>query len=179
MADVQMIFGILLFLGVAFPGMLTAYWLLFPATVERAQHRLDTTPWKSFWFGAVLLFILAIPVGVIFSAGGGVGQFLGWVLVAATLTVSAVGAAGIAAKMGVLLSRRSNDISSVAAFVRGAIALELAAVFPLVGWFIVIPLAIVASLGATAFALLRWMPRHKTVAQEMPVSERSHSVAEA
>jgi len=169
MADVQMIFGIILLLGIAFPGMLTAYWLLFPATVERAQHRLDTTPWKSFWFGVVLLFILAIPSGILLSAGG-VGQFFGWTLVTATLTVSAIGAAGIAAKMGALLSQRSDNISPVAAFVRGAVALELAAVFPLVGWFIVIPLAIVASLGATAFSLLRWMPREKTSISEKVAS---------
>ncbi|MBT3339011.1 MAG: hypothetical protein HN855_14405 [Anaerolineae bacterium] len=166
MADVQMIFGILLLLGIAFPGMLTAYWLLFPATVERAQHRLNTTPSKAFWMGAVLLFILAIPTGILLSAGG-VGQFLGWTLVAATLTLSGIGVAGIAAKMGVLLARRSDGISPAAAFVRGAIALELAAVFPLVGWFIIIPLAIVASLGATAFAILRWMPKNRVVAPEV------------
>ncbi len=162
MADVQIIFGILLLLGIAFPGMLTAFWLLFPATVERAQIRLDSTPWKSFWFGLGLLFMLTIPAGVLLSAGGGVGQFLGWALIAAALAISGIGAAGIAAKMGVLLARRSDGISPAAAFVRGAIALELAAVFPLVGWFIVIPLAIFASLGATAFALLRWMPKEKT-----------------
>ncbi len=37
----------------------------------------------------------------------------------------------------------------------GAIALELAAVFPLVGWFVVIPLSLLASLGAAGYALLR------------------------
>ena len=166
MADVQMIFGILLLLGIAFPGMLTAWWLLFPETVGRAQYRLDTTPWKSFWLGLGLFFIITIPVGILLSAGGGVGQFLGWAIVATTLTISGIGASGIAAKMGVLLAKRSNGISSAAAFVRGAIALELAAVFPLVGWFIVIPLAIVASLGATAFAILRWEPKQKDVVSE-------------
>ena len=169
MADVQMIFGILLLLGIAFPGMLTAYWLLLPATVERAQHRFDITPWKSFWLGVGLLFIIATPAGILLSAGG-VGQFLGWALVAATLTVSGIGAAGIAAKMGVLLVRRADNLSPAAAFVRGAIALELAAVFPLVGWFIVIPLAIIASLGATAFAILSWMPRERASALEKAAS---------
>ncbi len=176
MADVQMIFGVLLLLGIAFPGMLIAWWLLFPATVGRAQNRLVTTPWKSFWLGLGLLFIITIPVGVLLSAGGGVKRFLGWALITVTLTISGIGAAGIAAKMGVLLARRSDDISPAAAFMRGAIALELAAIFPLVGWFIVIPLAIVASLGATAFALLHWVPKEK---ESHPVSERSRSVAEA
>ncbi|MBT3313758.1 MAG: hypothetical protein HN390_04005 [Anaerolineae bacterium] len=163
MADVQMIFGILLLLGIAFPGMLTAWWLLFPATVERAQTRLDESPWKSFWVGLVVLIILAIPTMVLLSAGGGVGQFLGWALVAAILTVNGIGAAGIAAKMGLLLAKRSDGLSPASAFVRGAVALELAAVFPLVGWFIVIPLAIIASLGATAFALFS---KKKTVEAE-------------
>jgi hypothetical protein len=49
--------------------------------------------------------------------------------------------------------------------VRGAVALELAAVFPLVGWCVVIPLTIVTSLGATVFALLHWMPRVSTLPQ--------------
>ncbi|MCF6277201.1 MAG: hypothetical protein L3J16_00405 [Anaerolineales bacterium] len=167
MADVQMIFGILLLLGIAFPGMLTAWWLLFPATVERAQTRLDESPWKSFWLGLGILFIVTIPVGILLSAGGGVGQFFGWTLIAVVLTASGIGAAGISAKMGVLLEKRSDGISPASAFVRGAVALELAAIFPLVGWFIVIPLAIVLSMGATAFALLRWMPREKKFAPEI------------
>jgi hypothetical protein len=29
----------------------------------------------------------------------------------------------------------------------------------LIGWLIFIPLAVIVSLGATLFALLRWMPR--------------------
>ncbi len=41
MADVYAIFGTLLALGIAFPGMLTAWWLLFPRTVEGAQQRLS------------------------------------------------------------------------------------------------------------------------------------------
>jgi hypothetical protein len=50
--------------------------------------------------------------------------------------------------------------------VRGAVALELAAVFPLAGWFVVLPLAIVTSLGATVFALLHWMPRVSPLSRE-------------
>jgi hypothetical protein len=60
--------------------------------------------------------------------------------------------------MGVLLAERSTA-SPAAAFVRGAIALELAVIFPLLGWVLVFPLTIVTALGATGFALLRWVPK--------------------
>ena len=160
MANITAVFGILLTLGIAFPGLLTAWWLLFPATVERARLRLDRTPWRCFWLGGVMTALLSIPVVVLLALPFGLAKFLGWSLVVAALTMAGLGAAGLAAKMGDRLASRSSDsLSPAGAFVRGAVALELAAVFPFVGWFIVIPLAIVTSLGATVFALLHWMPR--------------------
>ena len=162
MADISAVFGILLFLGIAFPGLLTAWYLLFPATVERARLRLDRTPWQCFFVGGVITAILTIPVVILFALHNGVTQFMGWVIIFAILTIASIGAAGIAAKMGERLAARSGSLSPAGAFVRGAIALELAAAFPILGWFIIIPLAIVTALGATAFALLRWMPRTVT-----------------
>ncbi|MBI3242374.1 MAG: hypothetical protein HYZ49_08785 [Chloroflexi bacterium] len=159
MADISAIFGILLSLGIVFPGMLTAWWLLFPATVERARLRLDRTPWLCFFVGGVITAVVAIPAVILFAIPNGLVNFFGWALVFLALGIASLGAAGIAAKMGERLARRSEGLSSAGAFVRGAVALELAAAFPVVGWVIVIPLAIVVSLGATAFALLRWMPK--------------------
>jgi hypothetical protein len=63
------------------------------------------------------------------------------------------------------------------AFLRGAAALELAAAFPVLGWFIVIPLAIIASLGATAFAVLHWMPANRLAGSDAP-PERPVAVVE-
>jgi hypothetical protein len=167
MADISTVFGILLTLGIVFPGMLTAWWLLFPATVERARLRLDRTPWLCFFVGGVFTAVVAIPATILFVVPNGAVKFMGWVLVFAVLTVASLGAAGIAAKMGDRLARRSDGLTPAGAFVRGAVALELAAAFPIIGWFIVIPLAIVTSLGATAFALLRWMPK-VTAPQPVP-----------
>jgi len=160
MADISAIFGILLSLGIVFPGMLTAWWLLFPATVERARLRLDRTPWKCFFVGGVVTAMLAIPITILFVIPNGAVQFVGWALLFITLTIASLGAAGLAAKMGDRLSRRSSDgFTPVGALVRGAVALELAAAFPVIGWVIVIPLATVTAVGATAFALLHWVPR--------------------
>jgi len=159
MADVSAIFGILLTLGLVFPGLLTAWWLLFPATVERARVRLDRSPWPCFWLGGVLTAALVIPIVVLLALPLGPAKFAGWTLIFAALGLSSLGAAGLAAKMAGQLERRSGGAASpLGAFVRAAVALELAAAFPLIGWFIVIPLAIVTALGATVFALLRWAP---------------------
>ncbi len=159
MADVSAIFGVLLFLGLTFPGYLTGLWLIFPATVERARLRLERTPWQCFWLGGVLTAALVIPIVVLIALPWAPVKFAGFALMFLALAMAGLGAAGLASKMGEHLARKAAGLSPAGAFVRGALALELAAALPVVGWFIVVPLATVLSLGATAFALLKWMPR--------------------
>jgi hypothetical protein len=159
MSDVTAIFGILLTLGIVFPGLLTSLWLIFPATVGRARTRLERTPWQCFWLGGVFTAVFSIPIVILIALPFGPAKFAGFALMSVALTVAALGAAGLAAKMGDHLTQNANGLSRAGAFVRGAVALELAAGFPIIGWLIILPLAVVLSLGATAFALLHWMPR--------------------
>ncbi len=168
MSDVTAIFGILLSLGIVFPGFLTAWWLLFPAAVERARVRLEQTPWQCFWLGGVVTALIVIPTTLLIALPIGPAQLLGWVGVAASLSVASLGASGLAAVMARRLQSESR-LSPAAAFVRAAVVLELAAALPFVGWVVVVPVAIVVSLGATVFALLRWQPARERQTVVSPV----------
>jgi hypothetical protein len=159
MSDTLAIFGILLALGIAFPGMLCAWWLLFPAAVERARVRLERTPGHCFWVGGAAAAAAIIPITILLALPAGPAKFAGALLIAAVLGVAGLGAAGLAALMGARLEPLAGGrLTPAGAFVRGAVALELAAFFPLIGWLVVIPLAVVTALGATVFALLRRAP---------------------
>jgi hypothetical protein len=161
MADISAIFFILLILGIAFPAMLTAWWLLFPSLAARSQLRVERTLTRTFWMGLLIVIVLAIPIVVLFALPFGPAKFLGWILLAMSLALSSIGSAGIAAHFANRLSQQSN-LSALGAFVRGAIVLELAAFFPIVGWFFLWPFLLITAFGATAFALLNWLPREKT-----------------
>src|SRR5690349_7395318 len=161
MADISAIFFILLIIGIAFPAMLTAWWLLFPSVVERAHLRVERTPMQSFWMGIVIVIAVAVPTVILFALPFGPAKFMGWILLAASLALSTVGSAGIAAHLANRLARQS-DLSAMSAFVRGSVVLELAAFFPVLGWFFIWPLMLVMAFGATGFALLNWIPREKT-----------------
>jgi hypothetical protein len=161
MADISAIFFILLILGIAFPAMLTAWWLLFPSVVARAQLRVEKTFTRSFWMGLVIGIALAIPIIVLLALPFGPAKFLGWILLAVSLALSSIGSAGVAAHLANRLAQQSN-LSALGAFVRGAVLLELAAFFPVIGWLFLWPFLLITALGATAFALLNWMPREKT-----------------
>ena len=160
MADISAIFFILLIIGIAFPAMLTAWWLLFPSLISRAQIRVGKTPIRTFWMGLAIIVAVAIPVVILLALPFGPAKFIGWILLAAALALSSIGSAGIAAHLGERLASQGN-FSALSGFIRGSVILELAAFFPLIGWlFVWIPMLIIA-FGATAFALLNWMPREK------------------
>jgi len=160
MADISAIFFILLILGVAFPAMLTAWWLLFPRLITKAQVRIDKSLASSFWMGLIVILVLGIPTFILLALPFGPAKLIGWILLGASLALSSIGSAGIAAHLGTRLTQHST-ISPLSGFVRGAVLLELAAFFPIIGWvFLWIPLLITA-FGATGFAILNWMPREK------------------
>ena len=160
MADISAIFFILLILGTAFPAMLTAWWLLFPSLITRAQARVEKTPMQAFWLGLVIVIGGKIPIVILLALPLGPAKFIGWVLMTAFLALSSIGSAGLAAHLAHRITQHSNT-SALGGFIRGAVVLELAAFFPMIGWLFIWPVMLVIAFGATGFALLNWMPREK------------------
>ncbi|MBI3162934.1 MAG: hypothetical protein HYZ23_10500 [Chloroflexi bacterium] len=160
MADISAIFFILLMLGIAFPAMLAAWWLLFPALISRAQSRVEKTPMQTFWLGLVIVIAVTLPIVILFALPFGPAKFIGWILLAASLAISSIGSAGVAAHLGARLTSQSG-LSALNGFIRGTIILELTAFFPVLGWFFLWPLLLITAFGATGFALLNWIPREK------------------
>jgi hypothetical protein len=169
MADVYAVFGTLLALGIAFPGMLVGYWLLFPSAVSRAQQRLEATPYRCLFLGLGAAALTIALVSMFSAVSLGVIKLLAAILGFGALAVATIGAAGIASSMAARLrAAAAGGLSDAAALVRGAVAFELAAAFPLVGWFVALPVSLVASYGAGIFSLLRWMPRAARVSVAEP-----------
>jgi hypothetical protein len=159
MADVYAVFGTLIGLGIAYPGMLAAWWLIFPRIVARASERLERTPWRCLFLGAALALPLGILIAMLLSVPFGFVKFLGTTLLLISLAVASLGASGLAALMGRRLTERIGSSGTpLAGFVRGAVALELASAFPGIGWFLMLPFGTLAAFGAAAFAVVGWMP---------------------
>ena len=160
MADISAIFFILLILGIAFPAMLTVWWLLFPTLITRAQTRVDKTLAQTFWMGLVIVIAVTIPIIVLLALPFGPAKFFGWILLAISIALSSIGSAGIAAYLAHRITQYST-VSELGGFIRGALVLELAAFFPIIGWLFLWPFLLITAFGATGFALLNWMPPEK------------------
>ena len=116
---------------------------------------------ESFWLGLIIVIAVTIPILILLALPFGPAKFMGWVLIAASLALSSIGSAGIAAHLGERMKQAGNNYTPLGAFIRGSVVLELATFFPILGWLFLLPLALITAFGATGFALLNWMPREK------------------
>lgn len=156
MADMYAIFGSLILMGISYPAMLVAWWLLFPEKVENARLRIAEKPKKSFGIGILAAVIAAIPAAILFTLPSQFTQVLGWIWVVLVLAAASLGAAGIAAEIGLRLNwKNDGGFQSLGAFIRGAAILELASVFPIIGWLLIIPVGTLVSLGGAVQAIFK------------------------
>ena len=148
MADMYAIFGSLILIGLSYPALLTAWWLLFPEKVEKARLEITEKPRKSFGMGLVYGLAAAVPAVILFNLPAQITQVLGWIWLVLILGSASLGAAGIAAELGLRLNwKNDGSFQSLGAFLRGAAIWELASIFPAIGWLLIIPLGTITALG--------------------------------
>jgi len=156
MADMTAIFGILILIGISYPALLTTWWLLFPERVEQARLIISEKPKKSFGVGILAGLIAALPAVILFNLPSQFTQVLGWIWLVLVLGAASLGAASIVAEIGLRLNwKNDGSFQSLDAFLRGALIWELAAVFPIIGWLLVIPVGTLISLGGAVNTIFR------------------------
>jgi hypothetical protein len=156
MADIYAIFGFMVLMGLSYPALLTTWWLIFPERVERARIRIIERPKRVFGMGILYGLIAAIPMVILFSLPSQFTKVLGWLWLVVLLGVASLGSAGIAAEIGLRLNWKNDGVyQSLGAYLRGAVLWELAAVFPVIGWLLIIPLGTLISIGGAVPIILK------------------------
>lgn len=154
MTDVYIVVFTLIGILLSLPALLVALNLLMPHVTRHAAARLDLHPYQSFGVGlfvtSLFLAFILITANIAFGPIRAMSFF-------ATFTgmgMGTVGAAALSRLLGQRLTQLSHPTSELTNLVRGALVYELACLFPLVGWFVFIPLVGVAVMGAAALGLL-------------------------
>lgn len=154
MADVLtwflIILGSLLVLGANWIGAFA----LFPGLVERSAQRYGRRP--------VAATILGLVVGVpVFVVGLGVIKAVGHPLVGVLITgalmvpllFALAGSAGLALRIGAGMPAPIDAAQPWRRVLRGSVILGLTFLMPILGWFVLLPWALVSGLGAALMAL--------------------------
>jgi hypothetical protein len=154
MADVLtwflIILGSLLVLGANWIGAFA----LFPGLVERSAQRYGRRPVAA----TVLGLVIGVPV-VVFGlvAAKAIGHPLVGVLIVGALMIplllALAGSAGLALRIGAGMPAPIDASQPWRRVLRGSVVLGLTFLMPILGWFVLLPWALISGLGAALMAL--------------------------
>lgn len=156
-AQVQAVIAALFGIIGGITGLLTTVTLLLPNTTDRATNALNKSGWRCLAIGIVLL--IPIFLGIVLLRSPQIGsKLIGIVLLIFMSGIATVGGAGIAQKMGQRVGELSGARSTYGSLVRGCLSLSVAALFPLIGWYLIAPAGLACALGA---GLIACLPLHR------------------
>lgn len=154
MADTMAIFFVILGLLLAFPGLWLLCRGLWPNTVTNAAAVCRNGLFKAFLAG-LLPTVLVIVAAATLSKLGPPGIIAAIIVVCLYLMIANCGVAGLAMAIGERLDSLSDDAPAWRVILRGGVAMELAYLLPILGWFGLLPISMTIGCGASLIAMLR------------------------
>ncbi len=157
MADVFSIALSVVGLFLALQGLWLGVRALAPVAFEAAHDELRARRLPAFLVGLVVT-ALTLVLAVALSKAGGPGQAFALLVLGGWLMVASLGVSALATVVGERLPSPVDARRPWRRTVRGGLVLELAFLFPLVGWFVLLPLSLITGVGAALRTLRRPAP---------------------
>ena len=174
MTDVYIVVFTLIGILLSLPALLVALNLLLPNVTRHAAARLDHHPYQSFGLGLFVTSLFLAFILITANVAFGPVRAMSFFATFAGMGLGTLGAAAMSRLLGQRLSHLATPNSELTNLVRGAVVYELACLFPLVGWFVFIPLVGVTVMGAAALGLLDrvWQMAKKPAPVQLAVSSQ-------
>ncbi len=141
------IVAILLGMGLTLWSLILTFGLMFIRKAQVARELGEARPWKAFGIG---LLMTAIPGFFAFALAQSPNQgakLMGITLMLLLGAVAVVGASGISMLIGGRMRALDPDLTHYGSMARASMLLVFGTFFPLLGWFLVGPVAFIVSLG--------------------------------
>lgn len=166
MADVLM--WTLIILG--FYVIMLSYWLvayaLAPSLVSGSRTSFENTPWKNILVGLLVGAPIAAVGFLLFAIPNPAFKILGFAVILLPLLMGLFGSAGLCEKIGIGLLMKHEEGRNWLRVLLGGIVLGLTFLFPLLGWFLVMPLVLISGIGAL---FLSWRARRREAVLPPPI----------
>ena len=146
-----------LFSGICLAALTVLLSALLPQAGERAQAALLRSPRRAFFIGLANYLLLGAVSLLLLSTDIPPLGLIALVIVGAVLVITFLGLVGLTRLLGERLSMLAGrEMPGLKQLLWGAVCLELAALLPVVGWFLLTPILLMLSFGA---AVLGWRNR--------------------
>ena len=153
MADVFKIVFLILGTLIVF----VSYWLastaLFPVLTNTARRKYQTHPLRMTLLGIAVVAPSALLGAVLLQLPNPLLKLTGAAVVSLLVLLGLVGSTGLSQRIGYGLSALADDQQPWRRVLRGGSVLALTFVLPVIGWFVVLPWALVSGVGASVASL--------------------------
>jgi hypothetical protein len=148
--EISQVLAVLSFLtvfGLGWASTILITSLAFPVCSEASKRSLQTAPWKCVSAGVVAWLLVGL-VAAIFISRKGTLALLGYLTLVLLLVLSAVGSAGFIRLISERIQQHGSILSPFASLTRSSFLYVLAGFVPIIGWFVITPVAAIVSAGA-------------------------------
>ncbi|HET6250983.1 MAG TPA: hypothetical protein VFE47_25060 [Tepidisphaeraceae bacterium] len=151
---------------------LQGLWLLcralWPNRVERSAGRCERNGVACFFVGLLVSAAIFLVAAVGGKRLGAPGQLAAFILLFVFIIISGVGTAGFVTHIGRRLESPADAGRPWRATIRGGVALELACLIPVLGWFGILPISLIVGAGAATLSLFDRPARRAARASLIP-----------
>lgn len=134
--------------GLSLQGLWLVCRALWPARVEAAARRCEHNRVGSFFMGLFVTAAMVLLMIGMARRGGAPGKGLAWIVGFFYLIFSGIGVSGLATHIGRRLESPVDAGRPWRATLRGGLALELAYMVPVLGWFGILGFSLLIGVGA-------------------------------
>lgn len=142
---------------VGFLLSLQGLWLLcralWPQRVDASALRCERNGIACFFVGLIVTGIMLLVVRLAAAKLGAPGKLAAFVVLFFYIMFSGVGTSGFVTHIGRRLPSPADNGRAWRTAIRGGVALELAYLIPVLGWFGILPISLIIGAGAATMAI--------------------------
>jgi hypothetical protein len=155
MADTLAIFLVVLGFMLALPGLWLLCRGLWPKTVENTTQDCQRGLLFPFLVGIPITVVTVVATIIASKSLGGASGIVSLAIVCLFVLFASTGIAGLTTSVGMKLPSPADLDRPWKATIRGSIVLELAFLLPILGWFIILPSALIIGSGCALRSLIK------------------------
>jgi hypothetical protein len=155
MADTLAIFLVVLGFMLALPGLWLLCRGLWPKTVENATEDCQRGLLFPFLVGIPITVLTVVATIIASKSLGGASAIVALAIVCQFVLFASTGIAGLTTSIGMKLPSPADLDRPWQATIRGSVVLELAFLLPILGWFIILPSALIIGSGCALRSVIK------------------------
>jgi len=161
--DILAVIAAVLLVGASWAATILTIALAFPARVAAAQAKLTAAPGVCLVRGLAVLLVSAVLAIALSKAAAGPVRGLALLLLGGLGVVAALGSAAVVRLLGARIDALGSPMTPFASLTRASVLYVAAGFLPVIGWGVVLPAALLLSVGSGVAVLGRAKPQARPV----------------